>query len=262
MPFLVIAACNPEAQPNAAAPLPTVAPTPLASVEPIRNSTKLEADTLESPLSKSSLYFAAPELGAHITTGDPRAYRVHVISDALGPEVVGLEIALDSGRARRVSVTEPTIALGELLSADAELTPGAHWLFAAPVLASGLVPRIYPGGPRTARARRFFIGKTGSDTAESNGAVWLRKPEGTYNGAKDSRAVVFDAFTFSGHGTQIDTPCTITLRSPTVSGQLQLGSPFVLRDVPSGTYEVVASAASARASVTRFTVNRELAGGS
>jgi len=217
---------------------------------------------LESPLSKASLYFAAPELGAHITSADPRSYRVHVISDALGADVVGLDVALDSGRARRVSVTDPTIALGELLSADAELTAGAHWLFAAPVLASGLVPRTAPGGPRTARARRFFVGQSGSDAAESNGAVWLRKPEGTYNGVKDSEAVVFDAFTFSGHGTQIDTPCTIILRSPAVNGQLQLGSPFVLRNVPSGTYEVVASAASARASTTRFTVNRELAGGS
>ncbi len=228
----------------------------------MRNSTKLRVDGLDSPLSKASLNFTAPELGEHVMIAEPRSYRVHVISDAVGPDVIGLEVALDAGRPRRVSLAEPTIPLGELLSADAELRPGSHWLFAAPVLASGLVPRAALGGPRVAKARRFFIGKTPDEAAGPSAAIWLRRPEGSYNGAKSSESVLFEAFVFSALGVESDTPCTIALRSPAVSGQLQLASPFVLREVPSGVYEVSVSAAAALTSTTHFTVNRELAGGS
>jgi len=234
----------------------------VASALPVQNSTKLQSNVLDSPLSRAGLYFAAPELGAHVMIADPRSYQVHVISDAAGPDLAGIDLSLDAGRPRRVTIAEPTLALGELLSADAELTPGAHWLFAAPVLASGLVPRQVSGGPRTARARRFFIGKTPDEAAGPSGAVWLRKPEGSYNGAQSSDSVVFDAFVFSALGVQIDSPCTITLESPVIRGQLQLASPFVLHDVPSGVYQVTASATAALASTTHFTVNRELAGGS
>ena len=226
----------------------------------MHNSTPLESEVLDSPLAKASLYFAAPELGAHLTIADPRSYQVHVISDAVGPDVAGLELSLDAGRPRRVPVTDPTITLGELLSADAELRPGGHWLFAAPVLASGLVPRQTPGGPRTAKARRFFIGKTPDEAAGPSGAIWLRRPEGSYNGAQNSESVVFDAFVFSALGTQIDAPCTITLESPAVSGQVKLPSPFVLHRVPSGSYQVTASSSVASTSTTHFTVNRELGG--
>ncbi|HKO48074.1 MAG TPA: hypothetical protein VJV79_10140 [Polyangiaceae bacterium] len=228
----------------------------------MRNSTKLEADVVDSPLATAALQFAAPELGAHVMIADPRSFRVRLISDAVGPEVAGIDLSLDAGRPRRISVSEPTIALGDLLSADLELAPGAHWLFAAPVLASGLVPRAASGGARTAQARRFFVGKTPDEAQGPSAAVWLRKPEGSYNGPKSSESVLFEAFVFSALGAAIDTPTTITLRSPAVSGQLRLLSPFVVHEVPSGVYEVTTSAPAAAPSTTYFTVNRELAGGS
>lgn len=263
MLFALAASCSGHAAPQASVPASNCAPpAPIASEAPVPNSTPLRADLLDSPLSAANLYFAAPELGEHLMNADPRSYLVHVISDAAGPELIGLDLALDSGRPRRVSLAEPTIALGKLLSEDAPLAPGAHWLFAAPVLASGLVPRAAAGGPRAAKARRFFIGKTPDEAAGPSGAVWLRKPEGSYNGPKQSESVLFDAFVFSALGVQLDVPCTLSLRSPAVSGQLSLASPFVLHEVPSGVYEVTVSASVAATSTAHFTVNRELAGGS
>jgi hypothetical protein len=195
-------------------------------------------------------------------SADARSYRVRVIVDAAPPDIVALELGLDAGRPRRVSLAEPTIALGELLSADAELTNGAHWLFAAAISASDLVPSAARGGPATAKARRFFIGSTSDEAAGPRAAVWLRRPEGSYNGTKNSESVLFEAIVFSALGAVIDVPSTITLESAAVSGKLDLASPFVLRDVPSGLYEVTASAAAALASTSHFTVNRELSGGS
>jgi len=193
---------------------------------------------------------------------EPRGFRVQLLADVAAPEIAAVELSLDGGRPRRLPVTAPSIALGELLSEDAELTPGSHWLFAAPVLASGLVPRAVASGPRAAKARRFFIGKVADEAVGASGAVWLRQPEGSYNGAKSSDSVMFDAFVFSALGVEIDAPCTIVLRSPQVNGQLQLASPFLLHDVPSGAYEASASALSASTSIAHFTVNRELGGGS
>jgi hypothetical protein len=226
----------------------------------VQNSTKLPAELLDSPLSPANLYFAAPELGEQVLLAEPRTYRVHVVSNAAGPDLVGLELSLDAGRPRRLSLAEPTITLGELLSEDAELGAGPHWLFAAPVTASGLVPRAAAGAPRAAKARRFFIGKIANETAADRGAVWLRRPDGSYNGPKNSDSVVFDALVFSASGVAIDVPCTISLRSAAVSGQLSLASPFVVHEVPSGVYEVSASALSAGPSTSHFTVNRELGG--
>ncbi len=262
MLLAVVVSCGGQAAPNAAVPASTCAPAPVASVAPLQNSTKLRTEAVESPLSQASLTFVAPELGEHVLIDDPRSYRVQLKSAAVGPDVIGLELALDAGRPRSVSLAQPSIALGDLLNADVELGPGAHWLFSAPVLASGLVPRTASGGPRAAQARRFFIGKTPDEAAGPSAAVWLRRPEGSYNGPKNSESVLFDALVFSALGTPIDMPCTITLQSPKVSGQLQLASPFVVHEVPSGVYEVTASAMAASTSTTRFTVNRELAGGS
>jgi hypothetical protein len=212
------------------------------------------------PLSPAALSFVAPELGEHVTSADPHGFRVQVRADAFGPDIIGVDLALDAGRPRRSSLAETTITLGELLSADAELSPGEHWLFAAPVLASGLVPRTASGG--SAKARRFFIGNTLGEAAGPSGAVWLRKPEGSYNGPKSSESVLFEAFVFSALGAEVDAPCTITLRSPKVSGQLRLASPFLLHEVPSGAYELSVSARAAPIRTTQFTVNRELVGGS
>ena len=217
---------------------------------------------LDTPVSKATVSFVAPELGEHVVLADPRGYRVQVISDAAGADIVAVELALDSGRPRRLAATQANITLGELLSEDAELAPGSHWLFAAPVLASGLVPRAAASGARAAKAHRFFVGKTADEAAGPSGAVWLRRPEGNYNGAKSSDAVTFDAFVFSALGAESDAPCTITLRSPRTNGRLQLTSPFVLHDLPSGVYEVSASAPPASIRMTHFTVNRELGGGS
>ncbi|HEY0464922.1 MAG TPA: hypothetical protein VGC79_11960 [Polyangiaceae bacterium] len=260
--FALVASCGGQAAPTAAVPASDCAPAPVASAEPVKNGTNLRAEVLDSPLSAASLYFAAPELGVHLLDGDPRNYRVHVISAAGGSELIGIDLALDTGRPRRVSLAEPSIALGKLLSEDATLAPGAHWLFAAPVLASGLVPRAASGGPRAAKARRFFIGNTPDEAAGPSGAVWLRKPEGNYNGAKGSESVLFDAFVFSALGVPLDIPCTISLRAPAASGPLLLASPFVVHDIPSGVYEVSVSASIASTSTAYFTVNRELAGGS
>ena len=231
VPLALAASCGGQATLPATPPAANSAPTPAVSAEPVQNSTTLHAEALETPEHAVSLYFAAPELGAHLMVADPRSYRVHVISDAAGPEVSGLEVALDAGRPRTLSVTKPTILLGELLSEDAELGPGVHWLFAAPVLASGLVPRAAVRSARAAKARRFFIGKTAEESASPSAAIWLRRPDGSYNGAKNSDSVVFDAFVFSALGIPIPAPCTIELRSPGISGQLRLASPFVLHEV-------------------------------
>ena len=235
---------------------------PVASAQPVQNSTPLRAEPVTSPQSKTALAFVAPELGEHLLLAEPRSYRVRLNPDALGPDVVALEVSLDAGRPRRLSLTEAAITLGELLSEDRELSNGSHWLFAAPVQASGLVPRAASGGRSVAKARRFFIGKSADEALGPSGAVWLRKPDGSYNGAKNSDSVMFEAFVFSALGEPSDAPSTITLRSPKISGQVQLPSPFLLHEVPSGVYEVSVSAPSASTSTTRFTVNRELGGGS
>jgi hypothetical protein len=114
--------------------------------------------------------------------------------------------------------------------------------------------------PRAAIARRFFIGKAPPGEAGPSGAVWLRKPEGTYNGPQNAGRVLFDAFVFSAAGTPLDVTCTIGLRAPGVTGALRLPAPFSMQDMPSGDYDVDVSAPSARAVTSRFVVNRELAG--
>lgn len=235
---------------------------PVARAQPVQNSTQLRAEPVDRPQTQTALAFVAPDLGEHLQLAEPRSYRVRLSRDALGPDVVALEVSLDAGRPRSLSLAEPAIALGELLSEDSELSNGSHWLFAAPVQASGVVPRAASGGRSVARARRFFVGKSADEAAGPSGAVWLRRPDGSYNGAKNGDSVLFEAFVFTALGEPSDAPSTITLRSPKINGQLQLPSPFLLREVPSGVYEVSVSAPSASASTTHFTVNRELGGGS
>jgi hypothetical protein len=235
---------------------------PAATAQPVPNSTQLRAEPIHSPQSQTALAFVAPDLGEHLLLAEPRSYRIRLSGEALGPDVVALEVSLDAERPRRLSLAEPSITLGELSSEDSALAPGSHWLFAAPVQASGLVPRARSGGRSVAKARRFFIGQSADEAAGPSGAVWLRKPDGSYNGAKNADSLLFDAFVFSALGEPLDAPSTITLRSPQVSGQLQLPSPFLVHEVPSGVYEVSVSAASASTRTTHFTVNRELGGGS
>jgi hypothetical protein len=234
----------------------------VASAQPVQNGTSLRAETIESPQSQTALAFASPELGEHLPLAEPRSFPIRLTTAQLAPDVIALEVSLDAGRPRRLSLAEPAITLGELLSEDRELSIGSHWLFAAPVQASGLVPHAMSGGRSLAKARRFFIGQSADEAAGPSGAVWLRKPDGSYNGAKNSDSVMFEAFVFSALGESIDTPSTIRLRSPKISGQLQVASPFLLHEVPSGVYEVSVSAPSASTITTHFTVNRELGGGS
>lgn len=191
---------------------------------------------------------------------EPRSYRVSLRVGGLGPDIAALELSLDGGRPRRLSPTEPSISLGELSSEDQELRGGSHWLFAAAVLTSGVVPRIEGSQRRAAMGRYFFVGKS-ADEAPASGTVWLRKPDGSYNGAKSSQSVLFEALYFLADGAPTGFRCSIALHSPKVNGELLLDSPFLLYDLPSGVYEVNASALSATSS-TRFTVNRELGGGS
>ncbi len=184
------------------------------------------------------------------------------MTDAVGPEIVGLELALDAGRPRRVSIAEPHDCLGRI----AERRRRARARPTLAIRSSGLGLRPSPParfgwtarGQGASLLHRQDVGRG----ARPSGAVWLRRPEGSYNGAKSSEAVTFDAFVFSALGAELETPCTITLESSAVSGQLRLASPFLLRDVPSGVYEVSASASAAATRTTFFTVNRELVGGS
>lgn len=240
---------------------PNCALAPVALEEPVQNTTNLRAQALESPVAGALLSFATPQLGEHVSLAEPGSYRVQLLSDGLGPEVTGIELALDSGRPRRLPPSQSSVVLSELLSEDVTLSPGSHWLFAAVVLASGLVPRPTPAEPRAARAVRFFVGTTADEASGPSGAVWLRRPEGSYNGPKSSESVMFDAFVFSALGSPIEEPVTIGLQSPKVNGQVRFASPFLLYDVPSGVYELSASARAGSTSTTHFTVNRELGGG-
>jgi len=261
--FSLPLSCGGQVAPTATVPASSGAPAPApvtSATEP--NTTPLRAQVLETPQSASSLAFAAPELGQHLSLAEARELRVQFERYSGGAEIVGLDVSLDGGRPRRLPLSVPSVALAELLSEDATLEAGSHWLFAALVSASGLVPHAASGGARVAKARRFFVGQVAEEAAGPSGAVWLRKPEGTYNGEKNSSSLLFDAYVFSALGEPLEAARTITLRSPQVAGRLQLTSPFTLLEVPSGAYEVSVSAAGAATRVSHFTVNRELGGGS
>jgi hypothetical protein len=259
--FCALAACERQAPPPAAAPPANCLPlpgTPSVSADAPVNSTPLRIEPLVNPSSKTRVRFVAPEAAEVISV--PKAYLVRVAADALDADALGVDLALDSGRPRRLAPARNEIALGELVPADADLGLGEHWLFAAAVSASGLVPQAGPGALRAAVARRFFVGKASATGSGPSGAVWLRKPEGTYNGAS-SQHVLFDAFAFDAAGIPRETPINIALSAPGSSGQLRLPAPFFARDLPSGDYEVTVTAAAAPQTSRRFTVNRELGGG-
>ena len=260
--LITVSACERQAPPATAVSAANCQPLPgtTAQVSGAANSTTLQTESALSPESKVSLRFEAPQFGEHVALADPRGYQVRWASELAEADALGVDLALDGERPRRLSGTQRVVTLGQLLPIDRELTPGAHWLFAAAVSASGLVPRGGPGLPRAAVARRFFIGGVANDVPSSSGALWLRKPEGTYNGATDSARVLCDAFMFSSAGTPLDAPLTIALRAPGITGELRLPAPFFMRDVPSGDYEVQVSAAGVGPSTTNFTVNRELGG--
>jgi hypothetical protein len=109
-------------------------------------------------------------------------------------------------------------------------------------------------------ARRFFVGKRETPESGPTGAVWLRKPEGTYNGAAAAHDVLFDVYVFSVTGAPLDVPVAVTLRGPSVNGDLRFPSPFTVHDVPSGDYEVSISPPTSKPLSIHFAVNRELSG--
>ena len=201
-----------------------------------------------------------PALGDVIVVSEPSAYWVQLELNGALADVTGIEVALDSGRPRRLPHGGSGLSLKELLVAGAELSQGSHWVFAAPILSSGLVPRRASAGLRAAVARRFFVGQVPRGEAGPSGAVWLRKPEGTYNGARNAARVLFDAYAFSGSGVLLDAPCSISLRGPGVQGVMRLPSPFFALEVASGEYEASVSSTGAASSSWGFTVNRELGG--
>lgn len=262
----VLSACAPQ-PPGVNGRLPaTCQPLPAASasVEAPRvlNGTRLRADPLASPTSSVGLYFASPELAEEIPLATANAYSVRIVRNPTDDESTQVDVALDAGRPRRLAAPFASIALGSLVAADAALTPGLHWLFAAPVLGSGLVPRRAPGSARAAIARRFFVGQRAVAQAGPTGAVWLRKPEGTYNGPGAARDVLFDVYVFSATGAAQEQPYSVTLQGPQVSGELRYPSPFVVHAIPSGVFEVTVRTSSALPVFSRFTVNRELGEGS
>lgn len=225
------------------------------------NSTALIAEALPSPTSKHSIYFGSPQLAEEIPLEAGPSYEVRLLRERAFEEDGPIDVALDGERPRRLSASESAITLARLLAEGAPLSAGVHWLFAAPVLVSGLVPRKAPNLPRAGVARRFFVGKPPPSEPGPTGAVWLRKPEGTYNGAQAAAQVLFDVFVFSASGAPLEAPYSVTLRGPTVSGELRLPSPFSVHDLPSGDYEVAVSASTAKTLTARFVVNRELGGG-
>lgn len=225
------------------------------------NGTSLRTEVASSPSASLELTLISPALGEVITGADPGVYWVQLALRGTLEDVSGIEVALDAERPRRLPHGRSGVGLNELLPIEAALSQGAHWLFAAPVSVSGLVPRTAPNAPRVALARRFFVGLVPSGEAGPSGALWLRAPDGTYNGARSADRVLFDAYAFSATGALLDSQPTIQLHGPGITGELRLASPFFAIELASGEYEATVSSASATASSRRFTVNRELGGG-
>jgi hypothetical protein len=223
-----------------------------------RNTTGLTVQPLASTLSQALVRVAAPSTGEHVALGDARRYEARWVSQQLDSDGLGVDVALDAQRPRRFSGQVSSISLGALVPIDELLSPGEHWLFVAPVSASGLISRPAPGAPPAASAVRFLIGDAAPGTAADLGAVWLRKPEGTYNGEKSGR-VLFDATVFDAAGAALTVPCTLRLTGE-INGELAAPGPFSVLALPGGDYAISASAPGTRAASARFNVNPELGG--
>lgn len=219
------------------------------------NSTGLELEPVTIPISPASVRVDAPQSGDHVALAAARDYSVHWSSEHLDADALGIDVALDAYRPRRVAANETVIALGTLVPAGEELLAGEHWLFAAPIAASGLVPSRAANGPRSAVAVRFVVGDASSNGAPS-GVIWLRKPEGTYNGPS-SEHVLFDAHAFGADGKPAPFSATLSLHGKT-QGALSFSAPFSVRTLASGDYDV-SLAAQGFAPITRaFTANADL----
>lgn len=208
------------------------------------------------PVSNGSVRFVAPLRGEQITVEQAPSYELRWASEQLDPDALGFDIALDGNRPRRLPLAQSSMPLSSLVPADEALSPGRHWLFLAPIAASGVIPKRAPDGPRSAVAVEFRVG-TAPAAGEAKGALWLRKPEGTYNGAA-AEHVLFDAQAFAENGSPLAEPCTLSLRGP-ASGEFGIAGPVSVPALGSGDYEIQPSASGFESfPPRRFTVNAEL----
>jgi hypothetical protein len=219
------------------------------------NDTGLAVERLASPISPATVRIVAPRASERILGPDALRYAAHWVSEQLDPSSLGVDIALDSQRPRRLPASASLVALGALVPPGEELSAGEHWLFVAPVAASGLVPRRTEGSPLSAVAVRFQVGATAPSAAASAGIVWLRRPEGTYNGP-GSEHVVFEAQAFAFDGTPLDGVCVIHFGGK-LSGDVRFPAPFAVA-LASGDYDITASAPGVSQSSRSITVNSEL----
>lgn len=220
------------------------------------NTTGLGVEPAVVPLSEGRVRFVAPLAGERIDVERAPSYELRWSSEQLDADALGVDIALDGNRPRRLPVTQSSTRLGSLVPVSEALSPGRHWLFLAPIAASGVIPRRAPDGPRSAVAVVFQVG-AGPVTSDGKGALWLRKPEGTYNGLA-SEHLLFDVQAFAEDGRPVAEPCTFSLRGP-ASGELGLPSPFSVPALSSGDYEIQALAGGFESFLPRrFTVNAEL----
>ncbi len=255
---ILLCACGGGAAeaPRTKTPEPLAPPAPSSpKAEP--NGTGLELEPVSIPVSQAGVRVDSPQPGDHVALGAAREYTVHWSSEHLEPDALGIDLALDAYRPHRVAANETVITLGALVPADEELLAGEHWFFAAPVAASGLVPGRVSKGPRTAVAVRFFLGDTTSKATPS-GVIWLRKPEGTYNGGNAEHAL-FDVLAFDASGKPAAFTGQLSLRGK-ASGELELSSPFSVRALASGDYAVTATTPGLAPVTRAFTVNAELGG--
>lgn len=200
--------------------------------------------------------FVAPLAGERIAQDQVQSYELRWSSEQLDADALGVDIALDGNRPRRLPVAQSSTPLSSLVPVSEVLSPGRHWLFLAPVAASGVIPRRAADGSRSAVAVQFRVG-AGPETSAGKGALWLRKPEGTYNGSA-SEHVLFDAQAFAESGSPVAEPCTFLLRGP-ASGELALPGPFSVPALASGDYEIQPVASGFESfPPRRFTVNAEL----
>jgi len=253
--FFAVTACG-GAPPPRVSPASTAAPPVAATRKAPLNTTALAVEPATVPLSQGRVRFVAPLAGERIAAEQAQTYELRWSSEQLDADALGLDIALDGNRPRRLPVAQSSTPLSSLVPVSEVLSPGRHWLFLAPVAASGVIPRRAADGLRSAMAVEFQVG-AGPVTSAGKGALWLRKPDGTYNGPA-SEHVLFDAQAFAENGSPVAESCTFSLRGP-ATGELGVSAPFFLPALASGDYEIEAVASGFESfPPRRVTVNAEL----
>jgi len=256
--FILASACSsrPSSPAASANARPNPPPAPELAQERV-DTLGVVIAPLEPPVSEASARFVSPSSGERVALSAARAYDVRWSIEHLDSDALGIDVALDAFRSRRLPASSSGLTLGLLVPAGEQLAAGTHWLFVAPISASGLVPRRSPAAPATAVAVRFQLGDLPVDPASARGAIWLRKPEGTLNGPS-AEHVLFDVQPFAENGAPLAGPCRLVVRGP-LSGELDLDGPISALSLAAGDYELSASAAGAAPAAARLiTVNPEL----